>query len=100
MEKSWKQKTYTSYDLALDNRDALKSDVYKNAENYYKSVFENKPVEASTFYPDKNGSGSDRRDCTTERLRRFPYRSVKDFCKKHGITENVFLYFGVWPHSW
>ena len=33
---------YLSYDLALDNRDALKSDTYKNAENYYKSVFENK----------------------------------------------------------
>ncbi len=32
---------YTSYDLALDNRDALASDTYKNAENYYKSVFEN-----------------------------------------------------------
>lgn len=32
---------YTSYDLALDNREALASDAYKNAENYYKSVFEN-----------------------------------------------------------
>ena len=27
---------YTSYDLALDNRDALAGDIYKNAENYYK----------------------------------------------------------------
>lgn len=31
---------YTSYDLALDNKDALAGDAYKNAENYYKSVFE------------------------------------------------------------
>lgn len=29
---------YTSYDLALDNRDALAGDIYKNAENYYKST--------------------------------------------------------------
>ena len=35
---------YTSYDLALDNRDALASDAYKNAENYYKSVFENAEI--------------------------------------------------------
>ena len=31
---------YTSYDLALDNKDALAGDAYKNAENYYKSCFE------------------------------------------------------------
>ena len=43
---------YTSYDLALDNSDALKSDVYKNAENYYKSVFENAGGSIN-FYPDK-----------------------------------------------
>ena len=53
--KTLKQKKYTSYDLALDNSDALKSDVYKNAENYYKSVFENAGGSIN-FYPDKEGS--------------------------------------------
>ena len=46
---------YTSYDLALDNRDALAGDIYKNAENYYKSVFEHAGGSIS-FYPDKNGA--------------------------------------------
>ena len=46
---------YTSYDLALDNRDALASDAYKNAENYYKSVFENAGGSIN-FYPDKSGA--------------------------------------------
>ena len=81
--------TYTSYDLALDNRDALKSDAYKNAEEYYKSVFEKKGGSIN-FYPDKNGPVP-----TAELYRReiteISVQQVKDFCKKHGITENVFF---------
>ena len=80
---------YTSYDLALDNRDALKSDIYKNAEKYYQSVFENKGGSIS-FYPDKNGPVP-----TAEMYQRevteISVQQVKDFCKKHGITENVFF---------
>ncbi len=80
---------YTSYDLALDNRDALKSDAYKNAEKYYQSVFENKGGSIS-FYPDKTGPVP-----TAEMYHRevteISVQQVKDFCKKHGITENVFF---------
>ena len=80
---------YTSYDLALDNKDALAGDVYKNAENYYKSVFE-KTGGSINFYPDKSGALP-----TAELYHRetseFSVQDVKDFCKKHGITENVFF---------
>jgi amino acid adenylation domain-containing protein len=80
---------YTSYDLALDNRDALAGDAYKNAESYYKSIFEN--VGGSiNFYPDKSGATP-----TAEMYHRetseFSVQDVKAFCKKHGITENVFF---------
>ena len=81
--------TYTSYDLALDNRDALKSDVYKNAENYYKSVFENKGGSIN-FYPDKNGPVPTAETYHRE-VTEVSVQEVKDFCKKHGITENVFF---------
>ncbi len=73
MEKKLEAETYTSYDLALDNRDALKSDVYKNAENYYKSVFENKGGSIN-FYPDKKTVRFRPQRLITERLRKFPYR--------------------------
>ena len=80
---------YTSYDLALDNKDALAGDAYKNAENYYKSVFE-KTGGSINFYPDKSGALP-----TAELYHRetseFSVQDVKDFCKKHGITENVFF---------
>ena len=80
---------YTSYDLALDNREALASDAYKNAENYYKSVFENAGGSIN-FYPDKSGAAP-----TAEMYHRetseFSVQDVKAFCKKHGITENVFF---------
>ena len=80
---------YTSYDLAFDNRDALASDAYKNAENYYKSVFENAGGSIN-FYPDKSGAAP-----TAEMYHRetseFSVQDVKAFCKKHGITENVFF---------
>ena len=80
---------YTSYDLALDNRNALASDAYKNAENYYKSVFENAGGSIN-FYPDKSGAAP-----TAEMYHRetseFSVQDVKAFCKKHGITENVFF---------
>ena len=80
---------YTSYDLALDNKDALAGDTYKNAENYYKSIFE-KTGGSINFYPDKSGALP-----TAELYHReaseFSVQDVKDFCKKQGITENVFF---------
>ena len=90
--------TYTSYDLALDNRDALAGDIYKNAEGYYRSVFENAGGSIS-FYPDKSGAVP-----TAELYRResaeISVQGVKEFCKKHGITENVFFYFCLWYLHW
>ncbi|MDD5803771.1 MAG: amino acid adenylation domain-containing protein [Clostridia bacterium] len=80
---------YTSYDLALDNRDALAGETYKNAEDYYRSIFE-KAGGSINFYPDKNGPVP-----TAELYHRetseFTVQDVKAFCKKHGITENVFF---------
>ncbi len=63
---------YTSYDLALDNRDALAGDAYKNAENYYKSVFEHAGGSIS-FYPDKSGAAQPQR-CIIVRPVSSPYR--------------------------
>lgn len=63
---------YTSYDLALDNRDALAGDIYKNAENYYKSVFEHAGGSIS-FYPDKTVR-LQQQNFTTERPDPFPCR--------------------------
>lgn len=80
---------YTSYDLALDNRDALRSDAYKNAENYYKSVFE-KAGGSISFYPDKSGQTPTAETYHRE-VTEISVQQVKDFCKKHGITENVFF---------
>ena len=80
---------YTSYDLALDNRDALAGDIYKNAENYYKSVFEHAGGSIS-FYPDKNGVAPTA-ELYHRETRSISVQDVKEFCKKHGITENVFF---------
>ena len=80
---------YTSYDLALDNRDALKSDAYENAEKYYRSVFENKGGSIN-FYPDKTGPVPTA-ELYHRELTEISVQQVKDFCKKHGITENVFF---------
>ena len=80
---------YTSYDLALDNRDALAGDIYKNAENYYKSVFEHAGGSIS-FYPDKNGAAPTA-ELYHRETRSISVQNVKEFCKKHGITENVFF---------
>ena len=80
---------YTSYDLALDNRDALAGDIYKNAENYYKSVFEHAGGSIS-FYPDKNGVAPTA-ELYHRETRSISVQNVKEFCKKHGITENVFF---------
>ena len=55
---------YTSYDLALDNRDALASDAYKNAENYYKSVFE-KCGRKHQLLSRQERSSSNRRDVSS-----------------------------------
>lgn len=80
---------YTSYDLALDNRDALAGDIYKNTENYYKSVFEHAGGSIS-FYPDKNGAAPTA-ELYHRETRSISVQDVKEFCKKHGITENVFF---------
>ena len=80
---------YTSYDLALDNRDALKSDAYENAEKYYRSVFENKGGSIN-FYPDKTGAVPTA-ELYRKEITEISVQQVKDFCKKHGITENVFF---------
>ena len=80
---------YTSYDLALDNRDALAGDVYKNAESYYKSVFE-KTGGSIHFYPDKNGAVPIA-ELYHRETSEFSVQDVKEFCKRHGITENVFF---------
>ena len=80
---------YTSYELALDNREALQGDAYKHAENYYKSVFENAGG-SMEFYPDKAASAPTAGMFHRE-VAEISVQDVKDFCKKHGITENVFF---------
>ncbi len=92
------QETYTSYDLALDNREALSGDAYKNAESYYRSVF-GKTSGSLSFYPDKNGPAATaevyHRECGE-----ISVQQVKDFCKKYGITENVFFHYCLWYYTW
>ena len=80
---------YTSYDLALDYREALAGDNNKNAENYFKSVFEHAGGSIS-FYPDKNGAAPTA-ELYHRETRSISVQDVKEFCKKHGITENVFF---------
>ena len=86
--------TYTSYDLALDNRDALAGDIYKNAESYYRSVFENAGGSIS-FYPDKSGAVP-----TAELYHRETSRNLCTECK--GILQKTWnygeriLYFCLW----
>ena len=66
----------------------MNGDTYKNAEDYYKSVFE-KAGGSIAFYPDKSGAVP-----TAEMYHRevseISVQSVKDFCKKSGITEMYF----------
>ena len=89
---------YTSYDLALDNADALKSDVYKNAENYYKSVFENKGGSIS-FYPDKNGAVPSAENYRRE-ITEISVQQVKDFCKEVRNYRKCIFHFCFWYYTW
>lgn len=80
---------YTAYDAALDNEKLLKTDAYKNAEEYYTSIFDNCGGNTD-FYPDKSGGeakvGNAR--MTSANLN---HDEVKAVCEKYGITENVFF---------
>ena len=81
---------YTSYDLALDNRDALAGDIYKNAENYYKSVFEHAGGSIS-FYPDKNGAAPTA-ELYHRETRSISVQNVKEFCKSMELRRMYFSF--------
>ncbi|MCH5210846.1 MAG: amino acid adenylation domain-containing protein, partial [Oscillospiraceae bacterium] len=80
---------YTAYDAALDNEKLLKTDAYKNAEDYYTSIFEDCGGN-NDFYPDKSGGDPKVGNVymTSESL---SHDEVKALCEKYGITENVFF---------
>jgi amino acid adenylation domain-containing protein len=80
---------YTSYDVALDNEKLLNSEAYKNAENFYKNIFDG--CKGNTdFYPDRSAGVPKIGNLTktSEVLNKSPLESL---CKKYGITENVFF---------
>ena len=90
---------YTSYEAALDNAAAVKSELYERSVNYFDSIFEtcggNTDFKPNLSYPKqgvKPGLGMLR--MVGEKLKS---ENVKQICKKYGITENVFFngVFGV-----
>lgn len=87
--ESISKETYTSYDAALDNEAAVKSDAYKEAEQFYRSQFGD--CGGDTYiYPDKQEekpkAGNVR--FVDESLKA---EDVHRICEKYGITENVFF---------
>ncbi|MCH5211240.1 MAG: amino acid adenylation domain-containing protein, partial [Oscillospiraceae bacterium] len=80
---------YTAYDAALDNEKLLKTEAYKNAEEYYTSIFGDCGGNTD-FYPDKSGGEPKvgNAHMTSESLN---HDEVKAICEKYGITENVFF---------
>ncbi|MBP5470941.1 MAG: amino acid adenylation domain-containing protein, partial [Candidatus Riflebacteria bacterium] len=90
---------YTSYEAALDNAAAVKSELYEKSVNYFDSIFEtcdgNTDFKPNLSYPKqgvKPGLGMLR--MVGEKLKP---ENVKQICKKYGITENIFFngVFGV-----
>ena len=80
---------YTSYDLALDNRDAWQVISIK-MQRIIISQYLNMQVEASASIRTKNGAAPTA-ELYHRETRSISVQDVKEFCKKHGITENVFF---------
>lgn len=77
----------------------MKSDVYKNAENYYKSVFENAGGSIN-FYPDKEGSVPTA-DNFRKEVSEISVQTVKDFCKRTELLKmySLFLHLVLYSES-
>ena len=83
------QENYSGYEAALDYEEAVQSDAYAQAEAFYSREFGD--CEGDTgFYPDiygqEPGIGRHRLQDST-----VAPETVRTFCSRHGITENVFF---------
>lgn len=83
------EEVYTSYDAALDHEAALKSDAYKEAEEFYRSQFQDCGGD-TCFYPDKQEEKPKAGNVklVDESLKA---EDVHRICEAYGITENVFF---------
>ncbi len=84
---------YTSYEAALDNEIAVKSELYTKSESYYDSIFENCGGNTD-FNPNLDNTKRGSKP-TLGMLRivgeKLKPEKVKQICKKYGITENIFF---------
>ena len=87
------EEKYTSYEAALDNAEAVKSELYAKSEKYYDSIFENcggntdfKPDIIHARHNVKPGLGLLK--VVGKKLKQ---EKVEYICKKYGITENIFF---------
>ena len=88
-----KAEKYTSYEAALDNAAAVKSELYAKSEKYYDSIFENcggnTDFKPNLFY---NRQGVKPSLGMLRILgKKLKPEKVKQICKKYGITENIFF---------
>ncbi len=87
------EEKYTAYEAALDNAEAVKSELYSKSEKYYDSIFENcggntdfKPDILHVRHNVKPGLG-----LLKVAGRKLKQEKVEYICKKYGITENIFF---------
>lgn len=81
--------SYTQFDLAVDEEQALKGEEHRRAKQYYDSVFSG--VSGCTkpdrdVYEENEQCGFCRQYC-----QRLSYERVQEFCQEHKVTPNVFF---------
>ncbi|MEG0379618.1 MAG: condensation domain-containing protein, partial [Eubacterium sp.] len=81
---------YTSFDLSLDEQSDRNGQAYKNARDYYHSIFGTMETNARLDY-DKAEGGLPQTDAFDLDLGALPIKQVQDYCARHQITPNVFF---------
>lgn len=81
--------TYTAYDAALDQEQAVQGEEYGRAEEYFDSIFESAGPDTG-FYPDKS-KGKPSVGTLHKKSGAISREAVEAICERYGITENVFF---------